>query len=120
MADPVVAHGVAQGQADVLLPEHLGEALRAEAPVEGLVRASELTQVSLRERPPRAAYRWAVERRPGSGRSDVRCSVRRPGLLRHTDGPAESCCLPALTRFTGARCAGPGRRTEHRAVRSRR
>ncbi len=40
--------------------------------------------------------------------------MRRPGWLRHTDGSAESCCLPALTRFTGARCAGPGRRTNHR------
>ena len=27
--------------------------------------------------------------------------------LRHTRGPAESCFLPDLTRFTGSRCAGP-------------
>jgi hypothetical protein len=27
--------------------------------------------------------------------------------LRHTRGPAESCFLPDLTRFTGSHCAGP-------------
>jgi hypothetical protein len=27
--------------------------------------------------------------------------------LRHPRGPAESCFLPDLTRFTGSRCAGP-------------
>jgi len=30
--------------------------------------------------------------------------------LRHTGWSAESCCLPALTRFAGPRCAGPGHR----------
>ncbi len=50
-------------------------------------------------------------------RSDTaaRCSVRRPGWLRHPAIPAESCCLPTLTRFTSGRCAGPGHRTQHRA-----
>ena len=43
--------------------------------------------------------------------------MRRPGWLRHTAWPAESCCLPTLTRFTGGRCAGPGRRTEPRGGR---
>ena len=52
-----------------------------------------------------------------AGKVSWRRSVRRPGLLRHTHGPAESCCLPALTRFTSARCAGPGRRTERRTGR---
>ena len=49
-------------------------------------------------------------------RSDIaaRCSVRRPGWLRHPAIPAESCCLPTLTRFTSGRCAGPGHRTQHR------
>jgi hypothetical protein len=49
-------------------------------------------------------------------RSDTaaRCSVRRPGWLRHPAIPAESCCLPTLTRFTSGRCAGPGHRTQHR------
>ena len=40
---------------------------------------------------------------------------RRPGDLRHTAGSAESCCLPALTRFTGCRCTGPGRHLTWRA-----
>ena len=44
----------------------------------------------------------------------ARCSVRRPGWLRHPAIPAESCCLPTLTRFTSGRCAGPGHRTQHR------
>jgi hypothetical protein len=39
----------------------------------------------------------------------------RPGDLRHTTGPAESCCLPALTRFTGCGCTGPGRHLRSRA-----
>src|SRR5436305_12817791 len=49
-----------------------------------------------------------------------RIAVRRSGQagLRHTRGPAESCCLPALTRFTGSRCAGPGRYAERRSCRS--
>jgi hypothetical protein len=40
---------------------------------------------------------------------------RRPGDLRHTAGSAESCCLPALTRFTGCDCTGPGRHLTTRA-----
>src|SRR5207302_8260771 len=49
--------------------------------------------------------------------SPKRAAVRRSGQagLRHTRGPAESCCLPALTRFTGSRCAGPGRYAERRS-----
>ncbi len=39
VAHPVVAHGVAQGQTDVFLTEHLREPLRAEPPVERLVRS---------------------------------------------------------------------------------
>jgi len=31
----------------------------------------------------------------------VRTRRRWPGDLRHSSGTAESCCLPALTRFTG-------------------
>ncbi len=38
VGDPAVPHGVAEGPGDVLLAPHLGEALRAEAPVERLVR----------------------------------------------------------------------------------
>ncbi len=45
---------------------------------------------------------------PGCGRGA--CVLgRRPGDLRHTAGSAESCCLPALTRFTGCGRTGPGR-----------
>ena len=113
VADPVVAHGVAKGQADVFLPEHFVEPLRAEPSVQRLVRSR-----------CGVAYGGHGRSLPVGSRTETRrtgrCSVRRPGLLRHTDGTAESCCLPALTRFTGARCAGPGRRTEHRAVRARR
>ena len=36
--------------------------------------------------------------------------------LRHTRGPAESCFLPDLTRFTGSRCAGPDPRRLVRVV----
>ena len=41
---------------------------------------------------------------------------RRSGQagLRHTGPAAESCCLPALTRFTGFRCAGPSRCVDRR------
>src|SRR5262249_1954598 len=42
-------------------------------------------------------------------------SGRRPGDLRHTAVSAESCCLPALTRFTGCGCTGPGRHLTWRA-----
>jgi hypothetical protein len=38
----------------------------------------------------------------------------RPGDLRHTAGSAESCCLPALTRFTVCSCTGPGRHVRRR------
>jgi plasmid stability protein len=41
----------------------------------------------------------------------VRAPVRRSGDLRHTLVSAESCCLPALTRFTALRCTGPDRLT---------
>ncbi len=40
--------------------------------------------------------------------TDRRWRAQQPGHLRHTDESAESCCLPALTRFTVARCAEPG------------
>ncbi len=39
----------------------------------------------------------------------------RSGGLRHTAGSAESCCLPALTRFTGCSCTGPDRHMRERA-----
>ena len=42
---------------------------------------------------------------------------RRPGDLRHTAGSAESCCLPALTRFTACSCTGPGRHLRVRPAR---
>ena len=40
----------------------------------------------------------------------------RPGDLRHTASSAESCCLPALTRFTGHDCTGPDRHLRERAT----
>ena len=52
---------------------------------------------------------------------DDRCGTRhtrprawRPGDLRHPGGSAESCCLPALTRFTGPGRTGPDRHTRRR------
>ena len=51
-------------------------------------------------------------------RTNARSQEWRPGDLRHTGSSAESCCLPALTRFTGACCTGPDRHTPERAMRS--
>ena len=45
------------------------------------------------------------------GRAGARCD----GQVAAAHGlPAESCCLPTLTRFTSGRCAGPGHRTRPR------
>ena len=49
--------------------------------------------------------------------TNARSREWRPGDLRHTGSSAESCCLPALTRFTGACCTGPDRHTPERALR---
>ena len=96
---PVVAHGAAQRPHDVVLAPDLVESPRPEAAVErdegGVGHAGR-----------------AYPRAQTHGRA--RCSVRRPGWLRHPAIPAESCCLPTLTRFTSGRCAGPGHRTQHR------
>ena len=114
VADAAVAHGVSQGQAHVVLPEHLLEALRAETTVKRLVGSAD----PCRRRRPRTQPTGG----PGASDGSVRASAEQRAapvigatarLLRHTAGPAESCCLPALTRFTGDRRAGPGRRTEH-------
>ncbi len=64
--------------------------------------------------------RMTVEFRARLPREDGPCTRCRQGRqevvlafdsgqapLRHTRGPAESCFLPDLTRFTGSRCAGP-------------
>ena len=113
VADPVVADGVAKSQSRCVpgpAPPRTAGGGSA-----GRATGTESMQSRLRG-PPRQPTGRGSDPMPGTDR----CSVRRPGLLRHTDGAAESCCLPALTRFTGARCAGPGRRTEHRAVRVRR
>ena len=50
-----------------------------------------------------------MDRAPLSTRAPGGRARRRlgSGTLRHTRGPAESCFLPDLTRFTGSRCAGP-------------
>ena len=62
------------------------------------------------------ACRFGRSRTP-PGHCTARTRRRRPGDLRHTSDTAESCCLPALTRFTGCGCTGPGRhlrvRTDH-------
>ena len=57
-----------------------------------------------------------VPRRRGRN-ANARSREWRPGDLRHTGRSAESCCLPALTRFTGACCTGPDRHTPERALR---
>ena len=98
VGDPAVAHGALQRPHHVVLAPYLVEASRAKPPVErdeGDIGHG------------RRAYRCASDSRR-------RCSVRWPGWLRHPAIPAESCCLPALTRFTSGRCAGPGHRTQHR------
>ena len=47
-------------------------------------------------------------------RRGTRPRAWRPGDLRHLGGSAESCCLPALTRFTGSDRTGPDRHTPER------
>ena len=63
----------------------------------------------------------AAERPGGSANAGRTTNARsrewRPGDLRHTVSFAESCCLPALTRFTSACCTGPDRHTPERALR---
>ena len=99
---PFVADGAPQRPHDVVLTPDLVESPGPESAVErdegGVGHAGR-------------AYPCVPTRRPGAG---ARCSVRRPGWLRHPAIPAESCCLPTLTRFTSGRCAGPGHRTQHR------
>ena len=63
-----------------------------------------------RRRPRKRAFRGTGGCRNGSSRS----RAWRPGCLRHPVGSAESCCLPALTRFTGHRRTGPDRHTPER------
>src|SRR5207253_11520267 len=87
----VVAHRIAQGPGDVVLRHHLAEALRPVTAVEGLVGGHASPTLAR------------------GGDKPARRSTRRPGDLRHTGRTAESCCLPALTRFPESRCAGPGR-----------
>ncbi len=60
----------------------------------------------------RATGRPRTRSLPAPGQRRNRAPVRRSGDLRHTAGSAESCCLPALTRFTGSGCTGPGRLIE--------
>ena len=94
-------HGVAHGGDDVVLAPYLTEGPRSIPAVEGgcghgaslVVRSDSVGRNSAAFRaPPACVLRW------------------RPGDLRHTAGSAESCCLPALTRFTGHGRTGPGRR----------
>ena len=47
-------------------------------------------------------------------REGTRPRAWRPGDLRHSRDSAESCCLPALTRFTGSGRTGPDRHTPER------
>ncbi len=102
MADPVLAHGVAQRADHVRLAADVREALGPVAAVERLVGHAPTL--------------------PGStgtvvGLDDTRPRKWRPGDLRHTAGTAESCCLPALTRFTDCSCTGPGRHIRGRVSR---
>ena len=94
----VVADGAAQRPHDVVLAPELVEPARPEAPVEG----------------DEGGVGHGGRAYPCAQTAAARCSVRRPGWLRHPAIPAESCCLPTLTRFTSGRCAGPGHRTQHR------
>ena len=55
------------------------------------------------------ACRFGRSRTSPEVKTRARTRRRRPGDLRHSSDSAESCCLPALTRFTGCGCTGPGR-----------
>ena len=113
---PVVAHGTAQRPHHVVLAPDLVESPRPETAVEGdkggVGHAGRAYPRARRQDP--ISTSWSP---PPVGLVVSRCSVRRPGWLRHPAIPAESCCLPTLTRFTSGRCAGPGHRTQHRARR---
>ncbi len=90
VADALLAHRVPQRPHHVGLAAHLGEAARPVAAVERLVSHRTRT-LPTRDNVGTRPRKW------------------RPGDLRHTAGSAESCCLPALTRFTGCSRTGPGR-----------
>ena len=100
----LLVHGVAQGRGDVVLAADLVEATGSVPPVQGLVGHGRSLLAGTDGLPGPGTGPPAPA--PTSGTHVVR---RRPGDLRHTGGSAESCCLPALTRFTGSDCTGPGR-----------
>ena len=143
MRHPAVPDGVSKGPGDVILAEHLGEALGPVSPIQGLIRSgiervvmsateNQIT-AGLRLRPPvvqgpaacgpaRAARTgadfldaWRGGVVPGAARLGAWNPARRSGDLRHTGRSAESCCRQALTRFTVLRCAGPNRRARRQA-----
>ena len=110
MRHPVVSHGAAQRPHHVVLTPDLVESPGPEAAVEG----DEGGVGHDRRAYPRALTVESGRNRILRSSASPRRSVRRPGWLRHPAIPAESCCLPTLTRFTSGRCAGPGHRTQHR------
>ena len=110
------ADGVADRADHVVLAADLGEARRAVPAVErGSGHGPILTVAG-----DCGSRSWAEDADPPDHvsrsprritRAGPACVLRwRPGDLRHTAGSAESCCLPALTRFTGHGRTGPGRR----------
>ena len=83
-----------------------------------------LRQMSRTRRPERRKFAGTTRSRAGRSDPEKQQADRAPAVdptptgappaagsdqatLRHTGGPAESCFLPDLTRFTRSRCAGP-------------
>ncbi len=107
VADPALAHGVAQRRGDVLLADQLAETLGSVLAVERLEGHVPTLEEPERSRRPVAAN---ADRAPAVDPTPMGAefaSGSDQATLRHTGGPAESCFLPDLTRFTRSRCAGP-------------
>ena len=103
VADAVLAHRVAAGPA----PGAPGPGARRSAGVGSGGRAtgrpSAAEPTGATPRPPRA--RPARDGGPGATEPAPPCGGQ--AICGTPRGSAESCCLPALTRFTGSRCTGP-------------
>ena len=106
VADAVLAHGVAQGPVTWSWPRTSPKRCGPVAAVERLVgHAADLADRT---------------RRCSRADGPTELSARSQGdgqAICGTRGSAESCCLPALTRFTGCDCTGPDRHLRSRRER---
>ena len=109
------------GVGDALVPDGMAKGADRRGPGRAPPRsaAGDTAGRGTGSRPPPEPTTWRRSRpRPGApipgrksqlwSRSRRRWRAQQPGHLRHTGESAESCCLPALTRFTVASCAEPG------------